>query len=83
VASVDLFFGPVLKILLLIGAMVALQLYTGTFVLAVRPLLPVIAVCCLPLPIGVFLAARQKKCFTLRERQFKEDNTCINHVITR
>ena len=82
IAAIDLAFGAIMKIAWLIAAMISLQVYTGTFELSIKPLLPLIAVLCLPLPIGIFLAARQKKCFSLRAAQFAKENHCINHVIT-
>ena len=82
IAALDLVFGSIGKILMLVMAMIFLQVYTGTFELAVKPLLPLIAVFCLPFPIILFLALRQRGCFDLRTEQFLQESNCINHVIT-
>ena len=82
ITAVDMVFGVFCKLLMLIGAMVFLQIYSGTFKMAVEPMLPLIAICALPLPILGFLALRQQKCFKLRAAQFKEENSGIDHVIT-
>jgi ABC-type multidrug transport system fused ATPase/permease subunit len=82
-AALDLFFGSGIKIGMLVLAMLILQVIsTGTMVLEVETALPLIVVCCLPVPIFVFLTLRQANYFKLRDEVFKNENKGIDHVIS-
>ena len=81
-AVLDLISGSIAKIGMLVCAMLILQvLSTGTMELELEPLLPLIVVCCLPVPILIFLALRQRGIFGLQDAAFRAENASIDLVI--
>ena len=75
-------FGSAVKIGYLVVAMLALQvLSTGTMALELQPLLPLVVVCCLPVPVCAFLALRQRRTFALQDAACRAENAGVDSVI--
>ena len=75
--AIDLVFGSMMKIMYLIGAMLFLQSQSDSGI----NLPPLIAVSVLPFLSVAYLKIRQRKTFELRGKQFKAENSSVNHVI--
>ena len=81
-AALGLAFGSAVKIGYLVVAMLALQvLSTGTMALELQPLLPLVVVCCLPVPVCAFLALRQRRTFALQDAACRAENAGVDSVI--
>jgi ABC-type multidrug transport system fused ATPase/permease subunit len=77
VTAIDLIFGTLFKIVYMVTAMIYLHAISDS---GMDPK-SIVAVFLLPIFIGVFICARQKEVFLLRENQFAVENAGIGHVI--
>ena len=80
IVAIDLVFGSIVKVFLLIGAMLYLQASSASLE-AKLILPPILAILALPIFIVVFLKVRASKGFELRQSQFDAENSLVDHVI--
>ena len=77
IASVDLVFGALLKVVYLILSMIYLQTKDG----GELNMLPLILIFTMPIFIAMFLVYRQELTFALKDKFFKADDKAIGHAI--
>uniref|UniRef100_A0A7S2FH94 ABC transporter domain-containing protein n=2 Tax=Octactis speculum TaxID=3111310 RepID=A0A7S2FH94_9STRA len=83
IVSIDLVFGSIVKLVLLITSMLVLQSISSSDG-SIEPsnvVPPISAILCLPVFIFAFLKVRASKGFDLRQHQFDAENNLVDHVI--
>jgi len=77
IATAQMVFGALFKVFYLMCTLIALQVMKGSGI----NFMPLVAVSFLPIAIVIFLQARQKTSFSLRQNQFLKEDSSIQHVL--